>query len=292
MCRLAAFPPGFPRQEAIKILRFFAHGNSDGVGSAHLSHGKFVVDKWPYSLNRVLREEKPFLHHMPHDGWTIAHLRAASHGNNSKRNTHPFVVDNWAFIHNGVWWEHNVVKLALRRSGLIKFDGETDSEVAAHLLNISGPKKFTEEIEMGGVFMALNKDGSLHVMKTSGDLESVFVGEKQFLLASEFNSRKYLNRQQVNWGWYKFNPEGEIKFKRYKEMPPIETPTTEIYDKDFDEEDWEDLMSQGLLIPQSRNEFKELRPLTRAELEQSIPPKPLSTPYGGCHPAPFCHGFD
>jgi hypothetical protein len=150
---------------------------------------------------------------MPHPGWTIAHLRAASHGANTKENTHPFIVGPWAVVHNGVWNDYNIAKLALNK--YVKFTGETDSEVAAHLINVAGPKKFAEEINFGGVFLGLNKDGSLWVMKTSGELVLFPMMDEKVLIASELDDDTYENTYEALLGWYHFDKEG--KYMKHKE---------------------------------------------------------------------------
>ena len=214
MCRIAAFPPGFPRREALEILANFENRNLDGTGSAYIRDGKFVVDKWAKPFSSVARRYH-FLRHMPYDGWTIAHLRAASHGNNSKKNTHPFVVGSWAFIHNGIWSEHKLVRLALSKQ--VTMDGETDSEVAAHLWSIIGPKKFAESVDYGGVFMGLHHNGDLWVAKTSGDLEIKALSDERVLLASEFDHSKYTDCVDAFQGWYHFGKDGKyIKHKENK----------------------------------------------------------------------------
>ena len=212
MCRIAAFPPNFPRIEALEILANFENRNTDGTGSAYMKEGKFVVDRWPKPFSWVIKN-KPFLSHMPYDGWTIAHLRAGSHGDNKKENTHPFIVGNWAFIHNGIWSEYKLVKLVLSKQ--VKFEGDTDSEVAAHLWNIVGPKVFVENIDFGGVFMALKRNGELWVAKTSGDLEIKALKHERILLASEFDREKYDFTVEALQGWYHFNAEG--KYVSHKE---------------------------------------------------------------------------
>ena len=216
MCRIAAFPPGFPRNEALEICANFENSNTDGTGSAYIKDGKFVVDKWAKPFSKIARRNN-FLGHMPYtDSWTIAHLRAASHGGNRKENTHPFLVGNWAFIHNGIWNDHNLVRLALSKQ--VTMEGETDSEVAAHLWNIVGPKKFSEAIDFGGVFMGLHRSGKLWVVKTSGDLEIKALKRKQILLASELNEKKYDNRVDGVQGWYLFDEKGcYIKHKENKD---------------------------------------------------------------------------
>ena len=205
MCRLAAFPPNFPRVEALQILAEFERQNKDGTGSVYVKDGKFVVDKWPSAFSDVVKDE-PFLAHMPYNGWTVAHLRAASNGAPLKRNTHPFIAGPWAVAHNGVWSQHDIVRLAL--SGTIQMKGDTDSEVAAHLWNIAGPKKFAEAMDFNGVFLALKTNGHLWVAKMSGDLEMKALRKNRTLIASELNSKKYEERIDALYGWYHFDENG------------------------------------------------------------------------------------
>ena len=207
MCRLAAFPPGFQRHHAINILSRFAKGNSDGTGSVHVKDGDFVVNKWPLPLFKCV--DKPLLDHMPHNGWTVVHLRAASHGPVAKENTHPFVQGPWGVVHNGIWSDYDLVKAALRK--YVKFQGETDSEVASVLLANIGPKRFSKLITFAGVFLALNKNGDLWTVKTSGDLEMIQT-KYGMLLASTLPERFQAPEQSV--GWMRFNPNGKLAEKK------------------------------------------------------------------------------
>jgi len=263
------FPPGFPRNKALEILLAFEKNNTDGVGSAYLKNGGFVIDKYPCSLGKILSKRIPFLEHMPHNGWTIAHLRAASHGNNKKVNTHPFLVGKWAIMHNGIWSEYNVVKLALEKT--IKFQGETDSEVAAHLINTAGPLRFMEEAD-GGVFVGLKKNGELHVMKTSTTSDLALSPWRNVnLLASELSFIKYRETEEKPAGWYKFNADGILVNQKKKKISCYAYPWLE----DEDEEGIE-------------------RDLTRSELEKYLPSYYRNNPpncYG--EPAkPYWTGFD
>lgn len=203
MCRQSCFPPGFPREEALEILLEMETGNTDGTGSVYIQDGKFIVNKWAKPLSKVLARNS-FLSHMPYDGWTVAHLRAASQGAICQQNTHPFVVGKWAVTHNGHWSESEIGRLALEST--VEFKGETDSEVAAHLINLAGPKRFAEAVDFGGVFFALNKNGHLWAIKTSGQLDFV-EREGQFILSSEFNPCKY-EVLDTEYGWYHFGKDG------------------------------------------------------------------------------------
>lgn len=217
MCRQAAFPPNFPRQSAIDILKDFEGGNKDGVGYTYIQDNKFITHKTPDSLSDTLKEnEESFLSHMPHKGWTIAHLRAASHGDIKYNNTHPFIInEEIAVVHNGVWSEYNIAKLLMQKTTNIKFTGETDSEVAAQFINLVGPDKFCAEVNHGGVFLILHKSGKLISIKTSGELSFHEMKDGRIVMASTMSLRKYKKQLESYDGWYEFSSDGKyVKHKK------------------------------------------------------------------------------
>lgn len=169
MCRLLAMPPNTSQEEAHDLLRGLEQHNTDGVGSAYVSGTQFVVTKYPMAYSEAKTKGLKIFSHMPHHGWTIAHVRAASVGSVTIVNTHPFVKGNLCVVHNGSFNNHGLVKNALR--GFAKFSGETDSEVAAFLMHRLGPAYFYQTITGDGAFLALNRDGSLFVVNTGGDIE-------------------------------------------------------------------------------------------------------------------------
>ncbi len=208
MCRLAAFPPMFPRRRALEILANFYAGNEDGTGSVYVKDGKFVVNKWRYSFKTVVNRKYPLLDHMPYKGWTLAHLRAASHGKIRKVNTHPFIRGEWAAMHNGVFLDYKVVKAAL--SPFTKFESQTDSEVAAAIWQFSGPSKFYKNMSTG-TFLFLNKDGSLYVTVANGSDLSFRNLKYGTLMASELNDDMYKSHTKVLEGWFKLDAKGKIE---------------------------------------------------------------------------------
>lgn len=210
MCRIIALPPSFNRTEALNILLAMERCNTDGVGSVFVNDkNEFVVEKYPTSLSAILKRKVDFLSQLEsHDGWTLVHLRAASHGANTMKNTHPFLIGDRAVIHNGVWSEYWVASLAL--SYTHSFEGETDSEVAAYMINHIGVKAFSEYIEGAGVFMSLNRTGELEIIKTSGDLEIVSRKDGTHIISSEF-SDKYKRRVEAYEGRYTFSKTGKYK---------------------------------------------------------------------------------
>jgi predicted glutamine amidotransferase len=235
MCRIAAFPPKFPKEYALKYIARFAKGNGDGTGSVYLKDGEFVVNKWPISLAKVVYREYPLLDHMPHNGWTVVHLRAASHGENTMENTHPFIKEKfsvppranptrYAVIHNGIWSDYSLAKAAM--SPYVDFEGETDSEVAAQLLANVGPKNFGKLVDWGGVFMALQNNGELWVIKTSGDLQ-MRKTNYGIVIASELP--EYLDPEEQPEGYIRFSKTGKLleqhRFRiTYKSIEPVSSP--------------------------------------------------------------------
>jgi hypothetical protein len=130
----------------------------------------------------------------------------------TKENTHPFIQGPWAVVHNGIWSDYALVKAALKK--YVKFQGETDSEVAANLLATCGPKRFGKIVDFAGVFLALNRNGDLWSVKTSGDLEMIQT-KYGMLLASTLPERFHAPEQSV--GWMRFSPDGKLAEKKASE---------------------------------------------------------------------------
>jgi predicted glutamine amidotransferase len=206
MCRIVALPPFFPKKKAMEIVKDFYIGNDDGTGSVYVKDGKFVVNKWNQSFEEVVKQKLPLFDHMPYNGWTLAHVRAASHGKNTYENTHPFVKGNFAMVHNGVFHEYAPVKAAL--SATHKFKGQTDSEVAAVLWNVIGRRKFIKTME-SGVYMFLKRNGRVDVVcKSGGDL--VFQNTKYGTVMASELPHTYGRKQTVLEGSFKLGRNGEI----------------------------------------------------------------------------------
>ena len=212
MCRLAAFPPFFSKKLAYDILKRMEGSNKDGTGSVYVKDGQFIVNKLPVPLDEAI-VKIPLLDHMPYDGWTVVHMRAATHGGNEVCNTHPFIKGSWAVVHNGVWSDNKVLKAGLPD---IKWEGETDSEVAAHLLNVAGPEKFCDVVSGGGVFLALNQSGLLLAIKTSGQLEVAPDGRENSNVVASDLAFEWKPKQQ-DYGWLVFDEKGAVLFRKQRE---------------------------------------------------------------------------
>ena len=172
MCRLAAFPPGFQPGDAYDIMEDQCGGNKDGVGTGYIdldNNSAFVRTRFPGSLQDAMKKKVPLFDHMPSKSWTLAHVRAATHGGNEVKNTHPFIKNDWMMVHNGVFHPSDAIRYAL--GDMVKWEGETDSETALYLFERDKPAIFSKAVTTGGVFMGLHRKNFITVVKTSGDLE-------------------------------------------------------------------------------------------------------------------------
>lgn len=214
MCRLLFLPSGITKDEALPILKKMYGDNehADGTGEAYVgSDGKFVVNKYGGSLKKVLKKGKTFLDHLPlENGWTVVHLRKASIGYVSQDNAQPFESLNRkiCLAHNGTVYGTNLLSMYLQN--LIGYKGSSDSAAICELTSAIGARNLTDTLDYGGVFGILNLDGSLEISKVSGTLQCHILPNKKCILASEFDEKKYKNTELAR-GYYKFNPNGEIR---------------------------------------------------------------------------------
>lgn len=212
MCRLAAFPPMFPKDCAAEILKNMEGWNKDGTGSVYVKDREFVINKWPKPLGGVLATGMPLLDHMPHPGWTVVHLRMATHGAATAINTHPFIKRDLAVVHNGVFSDYDKYKKVLAKHA--QFDGQTDSEVAAYLMSILKTEDFMTVVENSGVFLGLRRDGSLMAVNCLGDLE--FCPTSYGTVISSRLPETWKKKIVTYEGWLKLNKQGAIVKSNYK----------------------------------------------------------------------------
>ena len=219
MCRLAALPPGTTYLEAMRIAQSLEGHNTDGVGTAHVINGQFVIKKFPIPLSVAVEKKLDLFSHLPHDGWTIMHTRLATHGGNTDENTHPFEIGDYAFAHNGTWSDSEICRFALE--GHHEFKGQTDSEVAGYFFNRFGPEVFSKRVSRGGVFLGLHRNGEIHIVKTYGDLQVANVDGVEFvgkptgacIIASELTTQDVDQDliKDVDSGVIRMNPDGTVK---------------------------------------------------------------------------------
>ena len=113
--------------EALKRLEYRGY---DSAGIATLESGEIARRRSPGKLNKlgVVLEQKPLGGHTG-----IGHTRWATHGAPTENNAHPHATGRVAIVHNGIIENFRELKAELEAKGH-KFESETDSEVAAHLV--------------------------------------------------------------------------------------------------------------------------------------------------------------
>ncbi len=113
--------------ESLKRLEYRGY---DSAGIATLDNGELTRCRAPGKLeNLSAKLEKDAL--VGNSG--IGHTRWATHGEPTEANAHPHMTDRIAIVHNGIIENFRTLKTELLDKG-VTFEGETDTEVVAHLL--------------------------------------------------------------------------------------------------------------------------------------------------------------
>jgi glucosamine--fructose-6-phosphate aminotransferase (isomerizing) len=114
----------------LEALRRLEYRGYDSAGIATLDHGAIGRRRAPGKLNMLAA----VLHDAPLHGRTgIGHTRWATHGAPTEANAHPHASASVAIVHNGIIENFRELKAELEAKGH-KFESQTDSEVAAHLV--------------------------------------------------------------------------------------------------------------------------------------------------------------
>jgi glucosamine--fructose-6-phosphate aminotransferase (isomerizing) len=113
--------------EALKRLEYRGY---DSAGIATLTGGHIERRRAPGKLNKLAET----LAKHPLSGRTgIGHTRWATHGAPTESNAHPHASARVALVHNGIIENFRELRDELRAKGY-KFESETDTEVAVHLV--------------------------------------------------------------------------------------------------------------------------------------------------------------
>lgn len=124
----------------------------------------------------------------------IGHTRWATHGKPSEENAHPHVAGRVSLIHNGIIENYVELRAELLKKGA-KFLSETDTEVAAHLLNdflsqglspLDALKETCKRVRGSYAFVAIdsNSPDRMLVAKTATPIV-IGVGEGEIIVASD-----------------------------------------------------------------------------------------------------------
>ena len=124
-------------QDALGILigglESLEYRGYDSAGVAVYDHGKFEVTRATGKLIE-LKKALASKHRTASAPVGIGHTRWATHGRPTETNAHPHTAGRVSLIHNGIIENYLPLRAMLEEKGC-HFLSETDTEVAAHLLN-------------------------------------------------------------------------------------------------------------------------------------------------------------
>lgn len=170
----------------VKGLERLEYRGYDSAGVAIISNNAFEVYRSEGKLSKlksVLHRNNQLLDDADSEEFGngcsigIGHTRWATHGKPSETNAHPHVAGNVCIVHNGIIENYLALRKQLQAQGCT-FASETDTEIAAHLINshLAKANSLTEAVrnavkEMRGsyalVAMCLNQPDCLVVAKNA-----------------------------------------------------------------------------------------------------------------------------
>src|SRR5215467_5627204 len=158
--------------DALKRLEYRGY---DSAGVATLDHGHIDRRRSPGKLIELAK----LLNDQPLHGSTgIGHTRWATHGAATERNAHPHASERVALVHNGIIENFRDLKNELVAAGH-RFESETDTEVAVHLVTHYLDKGMTPEEAAAAAIKRLTGAFAL-VM--------IFKGEERLLIGARRGS--------------------------------------------------------------------------------------------------------
>ena len=136
----------------------------------------------------------------------IGHTRWATHGRPSEENAHPQVAGDVALVHNGIIENQVALRRELGAQG-VKFRSDTDTEIAAHLINreLAGSASLLEAVrralkQVTGAYaiavLSRNHPGVIVVARHGSPLV-VGLGEGEMLCGSDISALLSHTREMV-----------------------------------------------------------------------------------------------
>jgi len=141
MCGIVGYVgPKNPVPFIIGGLEKLEYRGYDSAGIATINGAKFDIFRAQGKLSvltQILEKEGRFseaTNSVTQTNCGLGHTRWATHGRPSETNAHPHVAGNTCVVHNGIIENYAELRVKLQRQGR-KFLSETDTEIAAHLID-------------------------------------------------------------------------------------------------------------------------------------------------------------
>ncbi len=172
----------------LNFLSKLEYRGYDSSGIAIKENNKINVIKNNTKVNELKNE----VYTKTKNAMGIAHTRWATHGKVSKENAHPVSSENnvWHLVHNGIIENYLELKQELTLNNVV-FNGETDSEVVAQLLEYENANNINDFIatisKLKGSFAICafnNFDNTLYLTKNKSPLY-VATKNNNFYVASD-----------------------------------------------------------------------------------------------------------
>lgn len=200
MCGIVGYIGKDKCQEVlINGLKELEYRGYDSAGLAYVFNDELIITK---KKGKIIGLEKVLEKHSSNLG--IGHTRWATHGIPSEINSHPHKSGKITIVHNGIIENYASIKEELIKEG-VTFKSETDTEVAAALLNnlysktndmLETMKLFEKKVRGAYALGIINDDdfNTLYAIKKASPL-IVGIGNNENFIASDVPAiLKYTNK--------------------------------------------------------------------------------------------------
>ena len=171
-------------------LKHLEYRGYDSAGVAYIKDNKLFIEK---ATGRIINLEKK-INYEHKSNLGIGHTRWATHGGVTKANSHPHSSEKVTIVHNGIIENYIELKDKLLKKGY-KFKSETDTEVAAVLLNdlykednnvLKAIEKFKKEAKGAYAIAIICEDdlNTLYAIKKNSPL-IIGLGKEENYIASD-----------------------------------------------------------------------------------------------------------
>lgn len=213
MCRIGYFPKGmtevFNRPDIVQILLALEKSKGGHGNGFYYFGGDHIYKSAKMPINKMIKK----------GAWKqgfLFHTRLATHGNHTRRNTHPFRLDGGeVVIHNGIWSDY---KYALP---FCNPKSETDSEVLGYWIRQNEYKRMIPDYGSNAILMRIVVNGETKVVvgkQSSGSLKVIKKDNYCWIQSENPKGTYYDNSYEIKEGLYVIDPtiEGVLTLPEHK----------------------------------------------------------------------------